>query len=215
MLKPYSTRNEFLLTLIAGSICATMHYVLIQPEHFEESVNVFAVIGLIVMFGEWLVFPARAAQKEGNKLLSISVAVVWVCLISAAGIFSSGAFSSTSEISPWPILVGLALVSPFTIKSLAMSDERFREYYGYVPEHADPVPVYAMITSLLLSITCLVLLFFGHVSYIIVAVVSAGLLVQQDAQKEFYRHHPMWPHLILIAIYAGLWGYTLGYLNNI
>ena len=136
-------------------------------------------------------------------------------MISAAGIFSSGAFSSTSKISPWPILVGLALVSPFTIKSLAMSDERFREYYGYVPEHADPVPVYVMITSLLLSITCLVLLFFGHVSYIIVAVASAGLLVKQDAQKEFYRHHPMWPHLILIAIYGGLWGYTLGYLNNI
>ena len=215
MLKPYSTRNEFLLTLIAGSICATMHYVLIQPEHFEESVNVFAVIGLIVMFGEWLVFPARAAQKEGNKLLSISVAVVWVCLISAAGNFTSGAFSSASEISPWPILVGVAFVSPFTFKSLAMSDEKFREHYGYVPEHADPVPVYAMITSLLLSITCLVLLFFGHVSYIIVAVVSAGLLVQQDAQKEFYRHHPMWPQLILIAIYGGIWGYTLRYLNNI
>ena len=215
MLKPYSARNEFLLTLIAGSICATMHYVLIQPEHFEESVNVFAVIGLIVMFGEWLVFPARAAQKEGNKLLSISVAVVWVCLISAAGIFSSGGFSSTSEISPWPILVGVAVASPFIFKSLAMSDDTFREYYGYVPEHADPVPVYAMITSLLLSITCLVLLLFGHASYIIVAVGSAGMLVQQDAQKEFYRHHPMWPHLILIAIYAGLWGYTLGYLNNI
>ena len=31
MLKPYSIRNEFLLTLIAGGICATMHYVLIQP----------------------------------------------------------------------------------------------------------------------------------------------------------------------------------------
>ena len=87
MLKPYSTRKEFLLTLIAGSICATMHYVLIQPEHFEESVNVFALIGLLVMFGNWLVFPARAAQKEGNKLLSVSVAVACVCLISPAGIF--------------------------------------------------------------------------------------------------------------------------------
>ena len=215
MLKPYSARNEFLLTSIAGGMCATMHYVLIQPEHFEESVNVFALIGLLAMCGNWLVFPARAAQKEGNKLLSISVAVVWVCLISAAGIFSSGGFSSASEISPWPILVGVALVSPFTIKSWAMSDERFREYYGYVPEHADPVPVYAMITSLLLSITCLVLLLFGHSSYIIVAVASAGLLVQQDAQKEFYRYHPMWPQLILIAIYGGLWGYTLRYLNNI
>ena len=215
MLKPYSIRNEFLLTLIAGGMCATMHYVLIQPEHFEESVNVFALIGLLAMCGKWLVFPARAAQKAGSKLLSTSVAVVWACLISAAGIFSSGAFISTSEISPWPILVGLALVSPFTINSLAMSDERFREYYGYVPEHADPVPVYAMITSLLLSITCLVLLFFGHVSYIIVAVASAGLLVKQDAQKEFYRHHPMWPQLILIAIYGGIWGYTLRYLNNI
>ena len=215
MLKPYSARNEFLLTSIAGGMCATMHYVLIQPEHFEESVNVFALIGLLAMCGNWLVFPARAAQKEGNKLLSISVAVVWVCLISAAGIFSSGAFSSTSEISPWPILVGVAFVSPFTFKSLAMSDEKFRENYGYVPEHADPVPVYAMITSLLLSITCLVLLLFGHSSYIIVAVASAGLLVQQDAQKEFYRYHPMWPQLILIAIYGGLWGYTLRYLNNI
>jgi ABC-type branched-subunit amino acid transport system permease subunit len=61
----------------------------------------------------------------------------------------------------------------------------------------------------------LVLLYFGHVSYIIVAVASAGLLVKQDAQKELYRHHPMWPQLILIAIFAGLWGYTLGYLNNI
>ena len=96
-----------------------------------------------------------------------------------------------------------------------MSDETFREHYGYVPVHTDPVPVYAIITSLLLSITCLVLLFFGHVSYIIVAVASAGVLVQQDAQKEFYRHHPTWPQLILIAIYGGLWGYTLGYLNNI
>lgn len=215
MLKPYSIRNEFLLTLIAGGMCATMHYVLIQPEHFEESVNVFVLIGLLAISGKWLVFPARAAQKEGNKLLSISVAVLWVCLISAAGIFSSGAFSSASEISPWPILVSLALVSPFTIKSLAMSDEKFREYYGYVPEHADPAPVYAVITSLLLSITCLMLLFFGHSTYIIVAIASAGLLVQQDAQKELYRHHPMWPQIILIAIYGGIWGYTLGHLNNI
>ena len=87
MLKPYSIRNEFLLTLIAGGMCATMHYVLIQPEHFEESVNVFVLIGLLAISGKWLVFPARAAQKEGNKLLSISVAVVWVCLISVAGIF--------------------------------------------------------------------------------------------------------------------------------
>ena len=96
MLKPYRTRNELLLTLIAGSICATMHYVLIQPEHFEASVNVFALIGLLAMFGKWLVFPARSAQKEENKLLSISVAVVLVCLISAAAIFTSVAFSSTS-----------------------------------------------------------------------------------------------------------------------
>ena len=63
-----------------------------------------------LMFGpralrKWLVFPARAAQKAGSKLLSVSVAVA----CAPAGIFSSGAFISTSEISPWPILVGLAL----------------------------------------------------------------------------------------------------------
>ena len=61
MLKTYSTRNEFLLKLIAGGICATMYYVLTQLEQFEESVNVFALIGLLAMFGKWLVFPARAA----------------------------------------------------------------------------------------------------------------------------------------------------------
>jgi len=215
MLKPYSIRNEFLLTLIAGGMCATMHYLLIQPEYFEESVHVFAVIGLIVICCKWLVFPARAAQKEGNKLLAISVAVVWVCLISAAGIFTSGAFSNTSEISPWPTVIGLAAVALFSFESLAISDEKFREIYGYVPVHTGPVPVYAVITSLLLSITCLVSLLFGHTSYIIVVVASAGFLVQQDAQKEFYRHHPMWPQLSLIATYSGLWGYTLGYLNNI
>ena len=46
MLKPYSIRNEFLLTLIAGSICALVHYMFIQPPHIEESVHVFAVLGL-------------------------------------------------------------------------------------------------------------------------------------------------------------------------
>ena len=65
MLKPYSIRNEFLLTLIAGGMCATMHYVLIQPEHFEESVNVFALIGLLAMCGKWLVFPAGLRKKRG------------------------------------------------------------------------------------------------------------------------------------------------------
>ena len=191
MLKPYSIRNEFLLTLIVGGMCATMHHMFIQPPHIEESVHVFALIGLIVMFGEWLVFPARAAQKEGNKLLSVSVAVACVCLISPAGIFSSGAYTNTSEISPWPIVIGVAVASPFMVKKLAMSDETFREHYGYVPVHTDPVPIYAVMTSLLFSITCLMLLFFGQTSYIIVAVASAGLLVQQDAQKEFYRHYPM------------------------
>ena len=108
--------------------------------------------------------PCPGCAESGEQTpFSASVAVVWACLISAAGIFRVVP-SLKCEISPWPILVGLA--SPFTIKSLAMSDERFREYYGYVPEHATSVPVYAMITSL--SITCLVLLFFGHVSYIIV-----------------------------------------------
>lgn len=128
MLKPYSFRKEFLLTLIAGSTCATtMHYVLIQPEHFEESVNVFALIGLLAMCGKWPVFPAWAAQKEGNKLLSVSVAVVWVCLISVAEIFTSGAYSNISEISPWSGVIGVALVSPFMVKILAMSDDTFRE----------------------------------------------------------------------------------------
>ena len=96
MLKPYSTRNEFLLTLIVGGMCALVHYMMIQPLHIEESIHVFALIGLLAMFGTWVVFPARSAQKEENKLLSISVAVVWVCLISAAAIFTSGAFISTS-----------------------------------------------------------------------------------------------------------------------
>ena len=190
-----------------------MHSVLIQPEHFEESVNVFALVGLLAMCGNWWVFSAREVTRIDNQFLKLTVLASITAMIGGGVVIATNGFSYI--ITPWPILVGLALVSPFTIKSLAMSDERFREYYGYVPEHADPVPVYAMITSLLLSITCLVLLFFGHVSYIIVAVASAGSLVQQDAQKEFYRHHPMWPHLILIAIYGGLWGYTLGYLNNI
>lgn len=215
MLKPYSIRKEFLLTLIVGGMCATMHYVLIQPEHFEESVNVFALIGLLAMCGKWLVFPARAAQKEGNKLLSVSVAVVWACLISAAGIFSSGAFSSTSEISPWPILVGVAFVSPFTFKSLAMSDEKFREIYGYVPKHNEPVSNARLVFALVFAALGVLLLTNGEMSFIASTLLSAQWLVQQDAQKEFYRHHPMWPQLILIAIYGGLWGYTLRYLNNI
>ena len=46
MLKPYSIRKEFLLTLIVGGMCALVHYMLTQPEHLEVSVNVFAVIGL-------------------------------------------------------------------------------------------------------------------------------------------------------------------------
>ena len=209
MLKTYSFRNEFLLTLIAGGMCATMHYVLIQPEHFEESLNIFALIGLILICSKWLVFPARAAQKEGNKLLSISVAVVWVCLMSAAGIFSSGAFSSASEISPWPIAVGVALVSPFTIKSLAMSDEKFREIYGYVPKHNEPVSNARMIFALVFAALGILLLTNGEMGFIAPTLPSALWLVQQDAEKEFCRHHPMWPHLILMAIYGCLWVYTL------
>ena len=139
MLKPYSFRNEFLLTLIAGGMCALVHYMFIQPPHIEESVHVFAVIGLIVMFGKWLVFPARAAQKEGNKLLSISVAVVCVCLFSVAVIFTNGAYSNKSEISPWSAVIGGAFLSPFMLKALAISDETFREYYGYVSTHNEPV----------------------------------------------------------------------------
>ena len=42
MLKPYSIRKEFLLTLIVGGVCALLHYIMVQPEHFEESVHVFA-----------------------------------------------------------------------------------------------------------------------------------------------------------------------------
>ena len=72
-----------------------------------------------------------------------------------------------------------------------------------------------MITSLLLSITCLVLLFFGHVSYIIVAVASAGLLVQAGCAEGILSPSSHVATLILIAIYGGVWGYTLGYLNNI
>ena len=48
MLKPYSTRNEFLLTSIAGSICALVHYMFTWPPNIEESVHVFAVIALVV-----------------------------------------------------------------------------------------------------------------------------------------------------------------------
>ena len=216
MLKPYSFRKEFLLTLIAGSTCATtMHYVLIQPEHFEESVNVFALIGLLAMCGKWLVFPARAAQKEGNKLLSVSVAVVWVCLISVAEIFTSGAYSNISEISPWSGVIGVALVSPFMVKILAMSDETFREIYGYVPKYNEPesnarlvfAPVFAVLGALLVTN--------WQMSSIVTIFLPAQWLIQQDAEKEFYRHQSIWPQLILIATYLGLWGYTLGYLNNI
>ena len=213
MLKPYSARNEFLLTSIAGGMCATMHYVLIQPEHLEESVNVFALIGLLAMCGNWWVFSAREVTRIDNQFLKLTVLASITAMIGGGVVVATNRFSYI--ITPGAIVIGVAVVSPLAFKSLALSDDTFREYYGYVPEHADPVPVYAMITSLLLSITCLVLLLFGHASYIIVAVASAGMLVQQDAQKEFYRHHPMWPQLILIAIYGGIWGYTLRYLNNI
>ena len=215
MLKPYSFRKEFLLTLIVGGMCATMHHMFIQPPHIEESVHVFALIGLIVMFGKWLVFPARAAQKDGNKLLSVSVAVVWVCLISVAGVFTSGTYSNTSEISPWSGVIGVALVSPFMVKILAMSDETFREIFGYVPEHNEPVSDARLVFALVFAALGILLLTNWEMSFIASTLLSAHWLIQQDAEKEFYRHHPMWPQLILIAVYAGLWGYTLGYLNNI
>ena len=215
MLKPYSIRKEFLLTLIVGGVCALLHYMFIQLPHIEESVHVFALIGLIVMFGKWLVFPARAAQKEGNKLLSISVAVACVYLISVAGIFTSGAYSNTSEIPPWSGVIGVALVSPFMVKILAMSDEKFREIYGYVPKYNEPVSNARLVFALVFAALGILLLTNGEMSFIASTLLSAQWLVQQDAEKEFYRHHPMWPQLILIAIYAGLWGYTLRYLNNI
>ena len=213
MLKPYSFRNEFLLTLIAGGMCATMHYLLTQPEHFEESVNVFALIGLLAMCGNWWVFSAREANHTTSQFLKLTVLASIMAVTGGFAVIATSGFPYI--ITPWSIVVGVAVASPFIFKSLAMSDEKFREYYGYVPVHADPVPVYAVITSLLLSVTCLVLLLFGHKGHIIMALVSASSLVKQDVQKQFYRHNPMWPHLILIAIYGGLWGYTLGYLNNI
>ena len=190
-----------------------MHSVLIQPEHFEESVNVFALVGLLAMCGNWWVFSAREVTRIDNQFLKLTVLASITAMIGGGVVIATNGFSYI--ITPGAIVIGVAVVSPLAFKSLALSDETFREYYGYVPVHADPVPVYAVITSLLLSITCLVLLLFGHKGHIMMALVSASSLVQQDAQKEFYRHHPMWPHLILIAIYGGLWGYTLGYLNNI
>ena len=35
-------------------------------------------------------------------------------------------------------MIGVALVSPFMVKILAMSDETFREIYGYVPKYNEP-----------------------------------------------------------------------------
>ena len=68
MLKPYSIRNEFLLTLIAGGMCTTMHYVLIQPEHFEESVNVFALIGLLAIAANgWSSLPGLRRKRGANS----------------------------------------------------------------------------------------------------------------------------------------------------
>ena len=32
MLKPYSIRKEFLLTLIVGGVCALLHYIMVQQE---------------------------------------------------------------------------------------------------------------------------------------------------------------------------------------
>ena len=215
MLKPYSFRNEFLLTLIAGGMCALVHYMFIQPPHIEESVHVFAVIGLIVMFGKWLVFPARAAQKEGNKLLSISVAVVCVCLFSVAVIFTNGAYSNKSEISPWSAVIGGAFLSPFMLKALAISDETFREYYGYVSTHNEPVSSARLVFAPVFAVLGVLLFTHGVMSSIVNIILPPLWLVQQDAHKEFNRHHPMWPELILFAIYLGLWGYTLVYLNNI
>ena len=215
MLKPYSIRKEFLLTLIVGGMCALLHYIMIPPEHFEESVHVFAVVGLLGMCGKWLVFPARAAQKEGNKLLSVSVAVVWVCLISIAGIFTSGAYSNTSEISPWSAVIGGAFLSPFMLKSQAISDETFREMYGYVPTHNEPVSSARLVFAPVFAVLGVLLFTHRVMSSIVNIILPPLLLVQQDAEKEFYRHHSMWPELILIAIYGGLWVYTLGYLNNI
>ena len=65
MLKPYSIRNEFLLTLIVGGVCALLHYMFIQPPHIEESVHVFALIGLIVMFGNG--WSSRGLRKKREQ----------------------------------------------------------------------------------------------------------------------------------------------------
>ena len=213
MLKSYSFRKEFLLTLIAGGICALLHYMFTRPPDIEESVHVFAVIGLAGMCSNWWVFSAREVTRIGNQFLKLTVLASITAMIGGEVVIATSGFPYI--ITPGSIVIGVAVVSPLAFKLLALSDETFREYYGYVPVHADPVPVYSVIASLLLSITCLVLLFFGHTTYTVVAIASAGLLVQQDAQKELYRHHPMWPHLILIAIYGCLWVYALGYLNNI
>ena len=64
--------------------------------------------------------------------------MVWVCLISVAEVFTSGAYSNISEISPWSDVIGVALISPFMVKILAMSDETFREIYCYVPKLMNP-----------------------------------------------------------------------------
>ena len=132
-------------------------------------------------------------KKRGNKLLSVSVAVVWVCLISVAEIFTSGAYSNISEISPWSGVIGFALVSPFMVKILAMSDETFREIYGYVPKYNEPesnarlvfAPVFAVLGALLVTN--------GQMSSIVTIFLPAQWLIQQDAEKEFYRHHSIWP----------------------
>ena len=121
-----STRNEFLLTLIAGGMCATMHYVLIQPEHFEESVNVFALIGLLAMCGNWWVFSAREANHTTSQFLKLTVLASIMAVTGGFAVIATNGFPYI--ITPWSIVVSMAVASPFTIKSFAISDKKFREY---------------------------------------------------------------------------------------
>ena len=96
-----------------------------------------------------------------------------------------------------------------------MSDEKFMEYYGYVPTHNEPVSSSRLVFAPVFSVLGVLLFTNGIMCSIVNIILPPLWLVQQDTEKDFYRHHPMWPHIILMAIYGGLWGFTLGYLNNI
>lgn len=50
---------ELLLGLLMGCVFATLHWLLLQPAHFEGILIPFAIGGLAVCVNKWIVMCAR------------------------------------------------------------------------------------------------------------------------------------------------------------